>query len=225
MAGLLRALHQSQHDGHGGFGVYRPASIHPTFPNAPAEWVIRHLLYANGIHVRVHRDPTIRTSTPKTVHVWPVGENLLIYGRYFGMSRAALRPRIGELLRFAELTERAGDKVSSLSGGMKRRLTIVMDKGKIVAEGSPRGLIERYSTKEVVEVRFPVGVQETVEAEFDGLAKRVEILPDRILLYTDDGDATMHEVHVRGLEPESMLDRRSSLEDVFLRLTGRSLID
>ena len=100
-----------------------------------------------------------------------------------------------------------------------------MDKGKIVAEGSPRGLIERYSTKEVVEVRFPVGVQETVEAEFDGLAKRVEILPDRILLYTDDGDATMHEVHVRGLEPESMLDRRSSLEDVFLRLTGRSLID
>jgi lipooligosaccharide transport system ATP-binding protein len=102
---------------------------------------------------------------------------------------------------------------------------VVMDNGKIVAEGSPRSLIEDYSTKEVIEVRFPVGVQETVLDKLDSLAKRVEVLPDRVLLYTDDGDATMHEVHVRGMEPESMLDRRSTLEDVFLRLTGRTLID
>ena len=215
----------------------------------------------------------------------PVEENLLIYGRYFGMSRSVLWPRIDELLEFAELTERRKDKVSALSGGMKRRLTIaralinepdlllldepttgldpqarhllwdrlyrlkqegvtliitthfmdeaeqlcdrlvVMDKGKIVAEGSPRALIEQHVTKEVIEVRFPVGVQETVIDRMEGIAKRVEALPDRVLLYSDDGEATMHEVHTRGLEPESMLDRRSTLEDVFLRLTGRTLID
>ena len=215
----------------------------------------------------------------------PVDENLLIYGRYFGLARSELWPRIEELLSFAELTDRAHDKVSSLSGGMKRRLTIaralinepqlllldepttgldpqarhllwdrlyrlkqrgvtliitthfmdeaeqlcdrlvVMDKGKIVAEGSPRSLIEKFSTKEVIEVRFPVGVQETLADRLDGIAKRVEILPDRVLLYTDDGEATTHEVHSSGLEPESMLDRRSTLEDVFLRLTGRTLID
>jgi len=215
----------------------------------------------------------------------PVDENLLIYGRYFGMSRAELWPRIEELLAFAELTDRAKAKVSALSGGMKRRLTIaralinqpdlllldepttgldpqarhllwdrlyrlkqqgvtliitthfmdeaeqlcdrlvVMDKGKIVAEGSPRSLIEQYATKEVVEVRFPVGVQETVVDRFEGVAERVEVLPERILLYAADGEKTMHEVHARGLEPASMLDRRSTLEDVFLRLTGRTLID
>ena len=215
----------------------------------------------------------------------PVDENLLIYGRYFGMSRSELWPRIAELLAFAELTDRSKAKVGSLSGGMKRRLTIaralinrpdlllldepttgldpqarhllwdrlyrlkqqgvtliitthfmdeaeqlcdrlvVMDNGKIVAEGSPRSLIAQYATKEVIEVRFPVGVQETVVERFEGLASRVEVLPDRVLLYTDDGEKTQHEVHVRGLEPESMLDRRSTLEDVFLRLTGRTLID
>ncbi len=215
----------------------------------------------------------------------PVDENLLIYGRYFGMSRAELWPRIDELLEFAELTGRRKDKVAALSGGMKRRLTIaralinepdlllldepttgldpqarhllwdrlyrlkrqgvtliitthfmdeaeqlcdrlvVMDKGKIVAEGSPRALIEQYVTREVIEVRFPVGVQETVVDQMEGIAKRVEVLPDRVLLYSDNGESTMQEVHGRGLEPESMLDRRSTLEDVFLRLTGRTLID
>ena len=215
----------------------------------------------------------------------PVDENLLIYGRYFGMSRAELWPRIEELLTFAELADRAKAKVGALSGGMKRRLTIaralinepdlllldepttgldpqarhllwdrlyrlkqegvtliitthfmdeaeqlcdrlvVMDKGKFVAEGSPRSLIQQYSTKEVIEVRFPAGIQETVVDQFEGLASRVEVLPDRVLLYTDNGEKTQHEVHLRGLEPESMLDRRSTLEDVFLRLTGRTLID
>ncbi len=215
----------------------------------------------------------------------PVDENLLIYGRYFGLSRAVLWPRIGELLAFAELTERRHDKVDTLSGGMKRRLTIaralinqpelllldepttgldpqarhllwdrlyrlkqqgvtliitthfmdeaeqlcdrlvVMDKGKIAAEGSPRSLIDRYSTREVLEVRFPDAAEDVIAQQLEGIAKRVEVLPDRVLLYTDDGDATSREVWSRGLEPESLLARRSSLEDVFLRLTGRSLID
>ena len=215
----------------------------------------------------------------------PVDENLLIYGRYFGMSRAELWPRIEELLRFAELTDRSKSKVDALSGGMKRRLTIaralinrpdmllldepttgldpqarhllwdrlyrlkregvtliitthfmdeaeqlcdrlvVMDKGKIVAEGSPRSLIETHSTKEVIEVRFPLEETPDAETALAGLAKRVEVLPDRVLLYTDDGKETMAQLVSRELNIESMLDRRSTLEDVFLTLTGRSLID
>ncbi|MET0832173.1 MAG: ABC transporter ATP-binding protein [Acidimicrobiia bacterium] len=215
----------------------------------------------------------------------PVEENLLIYGRYFDLTRRVLRPRIDELLDFAQLSERRTSKVESLSGGMKRRLTIarslinepdllildepttgldpqarhvlwdrlyrlkqqgvtliitthymdeaeqlcdrlvVMDRGAIVAEGSPLHLIAEHSTREVVELRFPVGVQETVLDRLDGLAKRTETLADRVLLYTDDGDAAVAEVHSRGLEPEAVVVRRSTLEDVFLRLTGRSLID
>jgi lipooligosaccharide transport system ATP-binding protein len=214
-----------------------------------------------------------------------VRENLVIYGRYFGMSRAEARHRADELLEFTQLSERANDPVEPLSGGMKRRLTIgralinepdlllldepttgldpqarhllwdrlyrlkqrgvtleltthymdeaeqlcdrlvVMDKAKIVAEGSPLELIERYSTREVTELRFPVGVQETLDGKLDGLAERIELLPDRVLLYTDDGEAAVAAAHGRGLRPETVLVRRSSLEDVFLRLTGRSLIE
>jgi lipooligosaccharide transport system ATP-binding protein len=214
-----------------------------------------------------------------------VRENLSIYGRYFGLSRAEVRRRADELLEFAQLTERADDQVEPLSGGMKRRLTIarslineptvllldepttgldpqarhllwdrlyrlkqqgvtlvltthymdeaeqlcdrlvVMDKARIVAEGSPRALIERYSTREVTELRFAPGVVETLDGQFDGIADRVERLPDRVLLYADDGEAAAVEVHQRGLRPETVLVRRSSLEDVFLRLTGRSLIE
>jgi len=102
---------------------------------------------------------------------------------------------------------------------------VIMDKGKIVAEGSPRQLIEAYSTREVLEMRFPVGVQETILDRLDGLAKRTEALPDRVLLYTDNGDGTAAEVAKRGLQPESVVVRRSTLEDVFLRLTGRTLVD
>ena len=102
---------------------------------------------------------------------------------------------------------------------------VVMDKAKIVAEGSPRQLIEEYSTREVLEMRFPVGVQETILDRLDGLAKRTEVLPDRVLLYTDNGDGTAAEVAQRGLQPESVVVRRSTLEDVFLRLTGRTLVD
>ncbi len=214
-----------------------------------------------------------------------VRENLLIYGRYFGLSRAECAKRADELLDFAQLTERAGDQVEHMSGGMKRRLTIarslinepdlmlldepttgldpqarhllwdrlyrlkqrgvtlvltthymdeaeqlcdrlvVMDKAKIVAEGSPRSLIEQYSTREVTELRFAPGVQETLDGQLDGLAERIERLPDRVLLYADDGEAAVAAAHARGLQPETVLVRRSSLEDVFLRLTGRSLVE
>jgi lipooligosaccharide transport system ATP-binding protein len=102
---------------------------------------------------------------------------------------------------------------------------VVMDKARIVAEGSPRQLIEQYATREVLELRFPSDVQDSLDGKLDGLADRVERLPDRLLLYTPDGDATAAAVHQRGLAPESVLVRRSTLEDVFLRLTGRSLIE
>jgi lipooligosaccharide transport system ATP-binding protein len=102
---------------------------------------------------------------------------------------------------------------------------VVMDKAKIVAEGSPRQLIERYATREVLELRFPVGVQETLDGRLDGLGERVEQLPDRVLVYASDGEAAAAAAHERGLRPESVLVRRSSLEDVFLRLTGRTLIE
>jgi lipooligosaccharide transport system ATP-binding protein len=101
---------------------------------------------------------------------------------------------------------------------------VVMDGGKIVAEGSPRGLIERYSTREVVELRFQEDAQD-VAGKLIGLGERVEVLPDRILLYADDGDAAADAVHERALRPSSVLVRRSSLEDVFLHLTGRTLVD
>jgi lipooligosaccharide transport system ATP-binding protein len=214
-----------------------------------------------------------------------VRENIVIYGRYFGLPRAQLRARAEELLDFVQLTERADDRVEPLSGGMKRRLTIarslvnepdvllldepttgldpqarhtvwdrlfrlkqrgvtliltthymdeaeqlcdrlvVMDKAKIVAEGSPRQLIERYSTREVTELRFPPDVQDSLDGKLDGLADRVEHLADRVLLYADDGDAVASAAHERGLRPDTVLVRRSTLEDVFLRLTGRSLIE
>jgi lipooligosaccharide transport system ATP-binding protein len=102
---------------------------------------------------------------------------------------------------------------------------VVMDKGKIVAEGSPSQLIADHATREVVELRFALGTQDDNLELLDGLAKRTEPLPDRVLMYTDDGDHTASEVHNRGLKPESIVVRRSTLEDVFLRLTGRTLVD
>jgi lipooligosaccharide transport system ATP-binding protein len=102
---------------------------------------------------------------------------------------------------------------------------VVMDGGRIAAEGSPRALIERYSTREVVELRFPAESQEAFADKLVGLGDRVEVLPDRILLYVSDGDGAVAEVHRRALRPASVLVRRSSLEDVFLHLTGRTLVD
>ncbi|HSG79797.1 MAG TPA: ABC transporter ATP-binding protein [Acidimicrobiia bacterium] len=214
-----------------------------------------------------------------------VYENLLIYGRYFGLPKKVVDERIDELLAFAQLEERRTSRVEPLSGGMKRRLIIarglvnqpdlllldepttgldpqarhllwdrlyrlklegvtliitthymdeaeqlcdrlvIMDRGKIVAEGSPRELIEAHSTKEVLELRFPVGEQAEALPRLDGLGTRVEELPDRVLVYTDDADVTAATVYDRGLHPEGVVSRRSSLEDVFLRLTGRTLVD
>jgi lipooligosaccharide transport system ATP-binding protein len=214
-----------------------------------------------------------------------VEENLVIYGRYFDIPRAECRRRAAELLEFVQLTERASSRVESLSGGMKRRVTIarslvnepelllldepttgldpqarhvlwdrlyrlkqrgvtlvltthymdeaeqlcdrlvVMDRGGIVAEGSPRSLIEQHSTREVLELRFPAGRNEEHAGAVDGIGDRLEVLPDRLLIYADDGEKALTTAHDRGIVPESALVRRSSLEDVFLRLTGRSLVD
>jgi lipooligosaccharide transport system ATP-binding protein len=102
---------------------------------------------------------------------------------------------------------------------------VVMDKGLIVAEGSPQELIRRHSTREVAELRFAIGENEEVAPKVEDLAERVEVLPDRILLYAQDGEAAVARVHERGLDPVMSLVRRSTLEDVFLRLTGRTLVD
>ena len=102
---------------------------------------------------------------------------------------------------------------------------VVMDGGKIVAEGSPRDLIERHSTREVVELRFAAESQEDFAGKLSGVGERIEVLPDRILLYVTNGDAAVAEVHARALSPASVLVRRSTLEDVFLHLTGRTLVD
>jgi lipooligosaccharide transport system ATP-binding protein len=102
---------------------------------------------------------------------------------------------------------------------------VVMDGGRIVAEGSPRALIERYATREVVELRFAAAAQEPFAEKLAGIADRVEVLPDRVLLYVGDGDGAVAEVHRRALAPASVLVRRSGLEDVFLHLTGRTLVD
>ena len=102
---------------------------------------------------------------------------------------------------------------------------VVMDKGLIVAEGSPRQLIEQYSTREVAELRFGVGEHEALGEKLADLGNRVEVLPDRLLVYSDDGEQVIAQTHERGLQPVAVLVRRSTLEDVFLRLTGRTLAD
>jgi lipooligosaccharide transport system ATP-binding protein len=102
---------------------------------------------------------------------------------------------------------------------------VVMDKAKIVAEGSPRELIERYSTREVLELRFPDEVKAGLDGRLEGLAERVEELPDRVLLYTPDGERTLEAIHEREIRIDSALVRRATLEDVFLRLTGRTLVE
>jgi lipooligosaccharide transport system ATP-binding protein len=102
---------------------------------------------------------------------------------------------------------------------------VVMDKGVIAAEGSPLQLIREHSTREVAELRFGAGENEAVASKVDDLGDRVEVLPDRLLVYTDDGEEVIAKVHERGLEPAAVLVRRSTLEDVFLRLTGRTLVD
>jgi len=214
-----------------------------------------------------------------------VRENLLVYGRYFGLPRRDVAAKADELLEFFQLHEKAEARVESLSGGMKRRLTIarslvndpdlllldepttgldpqarhllwdklfrlkhqgvtlvltthymdeaeqlcdrlvVMDGGQIAAEGSPLDLIRTYSTREVAELRFGVGEHSDLAVKVEDLGERVEALPDRILIYTDDGEDALARVHERGLAPVAVLARRATLEDVFLRLTGRTLVE
>jgi lipooligosaccharide transport system ATP-binding protein len=216
-----------------------------------------------------------------------VRENLYIYGRYFGLSKAVIRERLADLLAFAQLEDKADEQVEALSGGMRRRLTIarslinepeillldepttgldpqarhvlwdrlfrlkqegvtliltthymdeaeqlcdrlaVMDGGKIVAEGSPRELIEAHVTREVLELRFPTGEQADAATRLrdGGVGGRVELLPDRVVVYADDGEAALAAAHALSLVPITALVRRATLEDVFLKLTGRSLVD
>ena len=214
-----------------------------------------------------------------------VRDNLIVYGRYFGIPRSVVAKRADELLEFAQLADRAKAKVDDLSGGMKRRLTIaralvnepkillldepttgldpqarhilwdrlfrlkeqgttlvltthymdeaeqlcdrlvVVDKGTIMAEGAPAELIRLHSSREVLEVRFGSDRNAVVAEQIAGLGDRVEVLPDRILIYSADGEAELGQLLRQGLEPITSLVRRSSLEDVFLRLTGRTLIE
>jgi lipooligosaccharide transport system ATP-binding protein len=218
----------------------------------------------------------------RELKVW---ENLMTYGRYFGLSRKFLKGKIEELLQFAQLEDKRNNKTEELSGGMKRRLTIarglvnepeilmldepttgldpqarhvlwdrlfslkelgvtlvitthymdeaeqlcdrlvVMDKGKIMAEGSPADLIKKYSSKEVLEVRFGSKNNAAAAKKLEKVGDRIEVLPDRILIYSANGEKELEKITKLGLNPITSLVRRSSLEDVFLRLTGRTLVE
>jgi lipooligosaccharide transport system ATP-binding protein len=227
----------------------------------------------------VPQDDTLDTE----LTVW---DNMLIYGRYFGLPRSVIRERADELLHFVQLAERRDDRVDPLSGGMKRRLTVaralinkpelvlldepttgldpqarhllwerlyqlkrtgvtlvltthymdeaeqlcdrlvIMDRGRIVAEGSPRELIDHHATREVVELRFATTEQQLASVPLlEPGAPRVESLTDRVLVYTADGEAAVGMLAQHQLTPTSVLVRRGTLEDVFLLLTGRALED
>ena len=212
-----------------------------------------------------------------------VRENLLVFGRFFGMDRPSIATRADELLELFQLSDRAKDQVEPLSGGMKRRLSIarsliasprilmldepttgldpqarhllwdalqrlkrggttivltthymdeaeqlcdrlvVMDQAKIVAEGSPRQLIAEHASREVLELRFPNGTDGLDAAALERIGDRYERLAERVIVGCENGEAAHARALDEGLEPESWLVRRSSLEDVFLRLTGRTL--
>ena len=214
-----------------------------------------------------------------------VRDNLIVYGRYFGIPRSVCAERATELLAFAQLEDKATAKVDALSGGMKRRLTIaralvneprvlmldepttgldpqarhvlwdrlfrlkergttlvltthymdeaeqlcdrlvVVDEGRIMAEGSPAELIRTHSSREVVELRFGSDRNAAVAEQLGALGERIEVLPDRVLVYASNGEEVLEQVARMDLHPTTSLVRRSSLEDVFLRLTGRSLIE
>ena len=212
-----------------------------------------------------------------------VRENLLVFGRFFGMDRPSIATRADELLELFQLGDRAKDQVEPLSGGMKRRLSIarsliasprilmldepttgldpqarhllwdalqrlkrggttivltthymdeaeqlcdrlvVMDQAKIVAEGSPRQLIVEHASREVLELRFPNGTESIDATVLEGIGDRYERLAERVIVGCENGEAAHARALEHGLNPESWLVRRSSLEDVFLRLTGRTL--
>ncbi len=223
-----------------------------------------------------------------------VRQNVAVYGRYFGLSRAESDRRAGELLEFVQLDERADDQIRPLSGGMKRRLSIarsmvnepelilldepttgldpqarhllwerlyqlkrqgvtllltthymdeaeqladrlvIMDQGRIVTEGTPKGLIETHCRRDVVELRFSDGDLGTdhsngspaaMESVARRLDLRIEQLSDRTLVYADDGDKALAALADHQVDADTTLIRRATLEDVFLKLTGRSLVE
>ena len=102
---------------------------------------------------------------------------------------------------------------------------VVMDKGKIMAEGKPADLIRDYSSKEVIEVRYGSERNADVAKKIAKIGDRHEVLPDRILIYTSQGEVDLQAIIKLVGMPVTSLVRRSSLEDVFLRLTGRSLVE
>ena len=102
---------------------------------------------------------------------------------------------------------------------------VVMDRGHIVAEGTPASLIREYASKEVVEVRCGSDRNAEIAPLIADIGERTEVLPDRILVYTGAGEECLQAIVARGFAPVTSLVRRSSLEDVFLRLTGRTLED
>ena len=246
-------------------------------------------LHVFGADVR-HEGPAIRArlgvvpqedNLDTELTVW---DNLVIYGRYFGLPLSVIRERVGPLLEFMQLADRRDARVDPLSGGMKRRLTIaralvnapelllldepttgldpqarhllwdrlyqlrrdgvsliltthymdeaeqlcdrlvIMDGGRIVAEGSPSQLIQTHAAREVVELRVDEATRERAQVAL-ATTGRVEAAGERLLVYTDDSDHVTKTVDAAGLEPLSMLTRRGSLEDVFLIITGRSLDD
>ena len=221
-----------------------------------------------------------------------VRENIIMYGRYFGLPRRWLNTKTEELLEFAQLSHKATARVEDLSGGMKRRLTIaralvnepeillldepttgldpqarhvlwdrlfrlrelgttlvltthhmdeaeqlcerliVVDQGRIMAEGSPSALISEHSTREVLELRFGMDRNQEQAEQLTALLSsagvgfsHVEVLPDRLLVYASSAESALEKIHSVGMQPITSLVRRSSLEDVFLRLTGRTLVD
>lgn len=221
-----------------------------------------------------------------------VRENIIMYGRYFGLPRRWLNTKTEELLEFAQLSHKATARVEDLSGGMKRRLTIaralvnepeillldepttgldpqarhvlwdrlfrlrelgttlvltthhmdeaeqlcerliVVDQGRIMAEGSPSALISEHSTREVLELRFGMDRNQEQAEQLTALLSsagvgfsHVEVLPDRLLVYASSAESALERIHSVGMQPITSLVRRSSLEDVFLRLTGRTLVD
>jgi len=211
-------------------------------------------------------------------------ENIVVFARYFGISRKVARERAAQMLEFMQLTEKADEKIRALSGGMKRRLTIaramvsnpemilldepttgldpqarhllwdrlrklkeqgvtlvltthymdeaeqlsdrliIMDNGRIADGGSPAELIERHVTREVLELRIPDGGEVAgLEPIAESNGWRVDTLPDRHLVFADSGDAALSLLRDGGVQPHGTYVRRSTLEDVFLALTGRTL--
>lgn len=211
-----------------------------------------------------------------------VEENLTVFARFYGMSRADRRAKVEEMIDFADLVEKRHALVETLSGGMKRRLMIargllgdpklvildepttgldprarqriweklselrkrnatliltthymeeaerlcdriaIMDAGEIVALGSPRQLIAEHVSKHVVDVRLGFDGDRSTLKGLHADAERVEELQDRVLLYVDDAESLIARVAHEFPELDALV-RQATLDDVFLKITGRGL--